>query len=141
MFKSARRPKNEVSSTNQLAIDSTATASLIAKGTTIEGKFRSSDNVRVDGTIKGEVFCDKRLIVGATGWIEGTINTQEATVRGHIKGNLIVQGVLRLESTAKIEGTILAKILEVEEGAQYEGDCKVGERFVKGMHQEVGMVA
>ena len=141
MFKSALRTKNDALPTNQLTNGNMEAASLIAKGTTIEGKFKSSDNVRVDGTIKGEVYCDKRLIIGATGWIEGTINTNEATVRGHIKGNLVVQGVLRLESTAKIEGTILAKILEVEEGAQYEGDCKVGERFVKGGHQEVAMVA
>jgi len=141
MFKSALRSKNDALATNQLASDGNEAASLIAKGTTIEGKFRSLDNVRVDGTIKGEVFCDKRLIVGATGWIEGTVNTNEATIRGYIKGNLIVQGVLRLESTAKIEGTILAKVLEVEEGAQYEGDCKVGERFVKGGQQEIAMVA
>jgi len=114
---------------------------LIAKGTTIEGKFNSADDVRVDGIIKGEVFCEKRLIVGATGWIDGTINTQEATIRGQIKGDLIVAGILKLESTAKIEGNIFAKGLEVEEGAQYEGTCKVGDRFVKGKEMEVAMVA
>ena len=141
MFKSIAKAKTPSLNSQTSLTESSDNYCMIAKGTIIEGKFRSSDNVRVDGTIRGEVRCEKRLIVGAPGWVEGTIHTYEATVKGHIKGNLIVQGVLRLESTAKIQGTILATSLEVEEGAQYEGECKVGERFVKGMEQEVAMVA
>lgn len=104
---------------------------MIAKGTLIEGKFTSSEDAQINGTIKGEVLCKKRLLVGPTGWLEGTIHTHSATIKGHIKGTIIVQGVLHLHSTAKIDGTILAAALQVEEGAQYNGDCKIGERFIK----------
>ncbi len=140
MFKSITKTKSNLS-VSTTENEQNNSSCLIAKGTTIEGKFNSADDVRVDGIIKGEVFCEKRLIVGATGWIDGTINTQEATIRGQIKGDLIVAGILKLESTAKIEGNIFAKGLEVEEGAQYEGTCKVGDRFVKGKEMEVAMVA
>ena len=112
MFKSITKSKANlsVSTTDN---EQNSGSCLIAKGTTIEGKFNSADDVRVEGIIKGEVYCEKRLIVGATGWIDGKINTQEATIRGQIKGDLIVAGILRLESTAKIEGNIVAKGLEV----------------------------
>ena len=139
MFKSISKSKdvNQLSATSE----GNAVSCMIAKGTTIEGKFRSSDNVRIDGTIKGEVICEQRLLVGATGWIDGSIHAAEATIRGHIKGNIIVTGMLRLENSAKIEGTIVAKHLEVEEGAQYEGECKVGERHVLGAKEGLAMVA
>ncbi len=104
---------------------------VIAKGTTIEGKFSSTETVQINGTIKGEVFCDKQLIMGPTGWIEGTIRTNSATIKGYIKGTIITKGLLHLESTAKIDGKILARTIEVEEGAQYTGECKIGERFIK----------
>ena len=140
MFKSITKSKANLSvSTNDN--EQNDSSCLIAKGTTIEGKFNSTDDVRVDGIIKGEVFCQKRLIVGTTGWIDGSINTQEATIRGQVKGDLTVAGILRLESTAKIEGNIIARALEVAEGAQYEGTCQVGDRFVKGKEMEVAMVA
>ena len=140
MFKSITKPKGNLS-VSAATKDENGISCLIAKGTTIEGKFNSVDDVRVDGIINGDVFCQKRLLVGATGWIDGTIHTHDATIGGYVKGNLIVAGILRLESTANIEGNIVAKELEVVEGAQYNGACKVGDRFVKGAEQEMAMVA
>ena len=130
MFK--KKTKTETTPTISTAtLTSTGTTCMIAKGTLLEGKFTSSEDAQVNGTIKGEVHCKKRLLMGPTGWIEGTIHTHSAVIKGHIKGTIIVQGVLHLHSTAKIEGTIVAATLQVEEGAQYNGDCKIGERFIK----------
>lgn len=130
MFKSTTKTdKNPTISPSNLSTE--GATCMIAKGTTIEGKFTSTENVQINGTIKGEVVCKKRLMMGATGCIEGTINTHSATIKGYIKGTIIVTGILHLESTAKVDGIILAKTLQVEEGAQYNGECKIGERFVK----------
>jgi len=138
MFKTRAKSKTSNNTNPSMEVERDLSC-LIAKGTTIEGNFNSSDSVRVDGTIRGEINCDKRLMVGASGWLEGTINANEATIRGYVKGNITIKGVLRLESTAKIEGYIIAKAMEVEEGAQYEGECKVGERFAEKSAGEVEM--
>ena len=119
MFKSTKTdstPKNA-----NVTLTASEPTCMIAKGTLLEGKFTSTEDVQVNGTIKGEVNCKQRLLMGPTGWIEGTIHTHSAIIKGHIKGTIIVQGVLHLHSTAKIDGTILAAILQVEEGAQYNG--------------------
>ena len=87
MFKSITKSKANLS-VSKTTKDQSNSSCLIAKGTTIEGKFNSTDDVRVDGIIKGDVSCQNQLLVGATGWIEGTIRTQEATIRGQIKGDL-----------------------------------------------------
>lgn len=137
MFKTTKTDTAPTIQPNPLS--STGAVCMIAKGTTIEGKFTSTEDVQINGTIKGDVICKRRLMMGATGYIEGTINTQSATIKGHIKGTVIVQGVLHLESTAKVDGVIMAKSIQVESGAQYNGDCKIGERFVKAEMPKVAV--
>ncbi len=104
-------------------------ACIISPGTIIEGKFKATDNVRVDGTILGDVVCDKRIVMGDSGKIVGTVVANEAAIRGRIEGELKVSETIHLHSTAFIQGTIIAKKLIVEEGASYNGECKVGENF------------
>ncbi len=99
---------------------------VIASGTAIEGKFNASENVRLDGQIKGEVKCSQRLVMGESGRIEGDIRTKDAIIMGKIEGSIVVEGTLHLKSTAYIKGTIQSKFMIVDEGAQYSGECKVG---------------
>jgi len=99
---------------------------VVASGTTIEGKFSASENVRLDGQIKGEVKCSQRLVMGESGRIEGNIRTKDAIIMGKIEGEIIAEGTLHLKGTASVKGSIKAKYMIVDEGAQYSGECKVG---------------
>lgn len=99
---------------------------VVAAGTTIEGKFNSTENVRLDGQVKGEVKCALRLVMGETGRIDGNVRTKDGIIMGTIEGELIAEGSLHLKSTAVIRGTITAKNLTVDEGARYIGECKIG---------------
>ena len=99
---------------------------VVSKGTTIEGKFHSEENVRFDGKIIGEITCLKKLVMGETGVIEGEVEAQDMIIRGTIKGNLVAKGTLVLENTAKVEGRIKASEMDVKEGAIYTGECIIG---------------
>jgi cytoskeletal protein CcmA (bactofilin family) len=99
---------------------------VVATGTAIEGKFSASENVRLDGFLKGEVKCSQRLVMGETGRIEGNIRTKDAIIMGKIEGEIVAEGTLHLKGTAYIKGSITAKYMVVDEGAQYVGDCKIG---------------
>ena len=55
---------------------------IIAKGTVIEGKFKSVEDLRVDGTIIGDVSCQKRFVMGPTGKIVGTVDCAESKIEG-----------------------------------------------------------
>ena len=100
---------------------------VIAKGTVIEGKFVCSDNVRLDGAIHGEVKVDKRLVLGDGSYVQGNIHARDAAIKGRIKGDVVVKEALHLLDTAVIEGNITARTMIVEEGARYNGSCKIGE--------------
>ena len=104
------------------------TTCVIAPGTRIEGKFTTTEDVRLDGVIVGEVNCAKRMVMGESGTVEGNIITVDSAVRGKVKGEIKVSGTLHLHETAKIDGIIVARKMVVESGASYSGECKVGDQ-------------
>ena len=122
--KSRTKPANNNS--NGLSMDSKSATCVVAKGTSIEGKFNAVEDVRLDGTVKGDVKCDKRMVMGATGKIEGSLHAHDAIIMGTVEGELIVKDTLHLKNTAIIKGDIKAKSMKVDEGAKYNGQCQVG---------------
>ena len=60
----------------------------LAKGTVVEGSIRCDNDLRIDGTIKGKLICQAKVIIGPTGAVEGEIQCQNAVIEGRFKGNL-----------------------------------------------------
>ena len=108
-----------------------AVTTVIAKGTVIEGTFACAENVRLDGAIHGEVKVEKRLVMGDTSYVQGNINARDAAIKGKIKGDISVKEVLHLMDTAVIEGNIAAKAMVMDEGARYNGACRIGDAAAK----------
>ncbi len=129
MFSNNTKDKKPVSSSMTLPMGNDkegGTTTVIAKGTTIEGKFMCVENVRLDGAIHGEVKVEKRFVMGDTSYVEGNISARDAAIKGKIKGDVFVKEALHLMDTAVIEGNITARTMIVEEGARYNGSCKIG---------------
>ncbi len=130
--KTKQKPKTNKTETN---LDSNGvnkgTTCVIAPGTRIEGKFTTTEDVRLDGVIVGEVNCSKRMVMGESGTVEGNIKTLDSAVRGKVKGEIKVSGTLHLHETASIDGTIIARKMVVDSGASYSGECKVGDQHFK----------
>lgn len=99
---------------------------VVSNGTKIEGNLHSKENIRLDGTVSGELNCDKKIVLGPQGKVEGNLNAQDAVIMGHVDGDLNVKGLLTLESSSVIIGNIKAGRIQVQEGARYEGTCHIG---------------
>jgi cytoskeletal protein CcmA (bactofilin family) len=128
MFSSTSE-KKQPTSNGSLTTANTNTEGLtciIAKGTVIEGKITTTENMRIDGKIKGQVLCDKRLVMDAGGVIEGDVQADESTIKGRVVGTVSVINTLHLLESSFIKGDIKAKKLHVEEGAKYDGKCLIG---------------
>jgi cytoskeletal protein CcmA (bactofilin family) len=96
--------------------------SVIAVGTVIKGDFSTSENLRIDGTIIGDVRCEKRLVIGKKGMISGKIEAAEISVDGSMMGEALSKGSITFGSSSKAEGKVMAKRLSIEEGAVFNGD-------------------
>ncbi len=126
MFNNKVKPETQKKS-NGVAQISENGSCVISQGTFIEGKFKTSEDVRLDGTITGEVTTEKKLVIGETGKVNGTVICHDSVIKGKIEGELTVTGLLHLMNSANIKGKIKAKKMIVDEGAEYNGECIIGE--------------
>lgn len=99
---------------------------IISKGVVIEGKVTSNGNIRVDGTIKGDIVAQGNLTVGDSGNIQGQLNGDIVTIGGKVEGSVNAKDKLVLESKSVLKGDIVTKILVVEAGALFEGKSSMG---------------
>ena len=98
----------------------------ISAGTVIEGNIISHEDLRMDGTIKGDIKTTGCLILGKDSNVEGNILASEAEVAGLITGTVESKGSLTIRATCKIFGDIITRSLNVESGSSFNGRCKVG---------------
>ena len=102
---------------------------IIGKGTRVEGNMEVTQSLRIDGSFKGELTTSDTLIVGSSGeLIDVTLKVKNAIIGGIIKGNVVAQNKVTLESTSRLDGDLTAKLLIIEEGALFSGNCRSGDR-------------
>jgi cytoskeletal protein CcmA (bactofilin family) len=99
---------------------------LVGNGTIFEGRLTVSSSMRVDGKIKGEVNCSDTLLVGKTGVVEASVKVRSATIGGKVNGDIEAQEVVVLEGKSELSGDIVTKKLIIEEGAVFNGTCRMG---------------
>jgi cytoskeletal protein CcmA (bactofilin family) len=96
------------------------------EGTVIEGEIKSSNDIRLDGVVHGNVISSAKVVIGQKGRLDGELHCQNADISGTIKGRVNVEDMLFLKGTAFIEGDIVANKLVVEAGARFNGTCSMG---------------
>ena len=110
---------------NKSAVDS-ASINLIGNGTSIIGDINSNGDVRIDGSLKGNITITGKLVVGQSGKIEGNVICQNADVSGEIHGTVSVSELLSLKSSAKLLGDIVTGKISIEPNATFTGTCNMG---------------
>ncbi len=105
---------------------------IIAKGTSIVGDIDAAGNIRIDGKIKGNIKCKSKVVTGKGSTIDGNIYAQNAEIEGDIIGILEISEILILKPTAVVQGDIRTGKLIVENGARFNGTCRMGETVAEG---------
>lgn len=100
--------------------------SLIGAGTTIKGDIVSSGDVRIDGTLIGNIRCSAKVLIGQDGEVQGDVEGQQADVLGKVSGKIHVTELLNLRGDAVVRGNIRAGKLQVEPSVTFNGQCHMG---------------
>jgi len=106
--------------------ESTNKINMISVGTTIEGSISSSENIRFDGNLIGNLNTRGKVFIGQTGKITGEIHCKNCEVEGVVDGKVVVEELLSLRSMAKLYGEIKTGKLAIEPGAVFTGKCDMG---------------
>lgn len=124
--------------------DNTA-INLISNGTEITGDIKSSGDIRIDGTLTGNLDTKGKVVIGPTGKVKGEVFCKNSEVSGIVDGKISVGQLLSLKVSSKIIGEIVTYKLSIEPGAKFTGNCKMSESennegasFTKGKEQTSG---
>lgn len=104
----------------------TSAFNLISQGTEIIGDIKCKGDIRMDGIIKGNIHSKAKVVIGASGSIDGAVTCQNADVSGNLKGSIEVGESLYLKASAMVIGEIVTGKLIVEAGAVFNGNCQMG---------------
>jgi cytoskeletal protein CcmA (bactofilin family) len=118
-------------STTEKAVPNSAT--LISAGTVLKGDLKSDSDLRIDGTIHGNVTSSAKVIVGPTGMVEGHIQGVQADITGKVVGNITVKELAQLRTKATVQGNITAVSLQIESGAFFNGQSTMATANGKSM--------
>ena len=97
------------------------TATLISAGTVLKGDLKSETDLRIDGTIHGNVSSGAKIIVGPDGFVEGKVQGVQADIAGKVTGDINVKDLASLRAKSDVKGNITALSLQIEAGAVFNG--------------------
>jgi len=101
------------------------TINLVSNGTDIVGDIKSNGDIRIDGSLKGNLSTKGKVVIGPTGRINGEVLCKSSEVSGVIEGKITVNQLLNLKASSKIQGDIFTSKLSIEPGAVFSGNCKM----------------
>ena len=108
------------------------TINLISSGTDITGDIKSTGDIRIDGSLTGNLNTKGKVVVGQTGKVNGEIDCKNSEISGTVEGRVIVSQLLNLKASSKILGDIVTSKLSIEPGALFSGTCKMSENYTNG---------
>ena len=98
----------------------------VGSGTTVTGESTFKSMLRIDGRFSGRISSSGgTLIVGAGGQVDANIEVAVATIQGIVNGDVIATDRIELGRAAKLQGNIQTPSLIIEQGATFEGTCKM----------------
>jgi cytoskeletal protein CcmA (bactofilin family) len=104
---------------------------LISSGTTLKGDISSNGDLRIDGTIIGNIQSNAKIVIGANGVVEGDITGNQADIVGKVSGNIRAKELLQLRGECVVTGNLYAGKLQVEPSATFNGQCHMGANVVE----------
>ena len=105
--------------------NSTTMSSIIGPDLEIKGDINIKGDLLIYGTVEGNIHCEGMVTTSKESHINGNITTASADISGVVSGDLEAKQKVSLSSTARLKGNLLASILVIEEGASFNGLCKM----------------
>lgn len=97
---------------------------IIGEGSEFEGTIKAT-TLRIEGVLKGTILSANQVVIGENGKVIGDVHADELLIAGNMTGDTYIASRLELSSTGVLKGDINTKVLVMEEGASFQGNCKM----------------
>jgi cytoskeletal protein CcmA (bactofilin family) len=99
--------------------------SVIDRGCELEGRFRFSGTLVINGKFRGELHSSDTLLVGESAELEAQVRVGAAIISGRVTGSVTARERVELRASARIAGDIVTPSLVLEEGVVFDGRCSM----------------
>jgi cytoskeletal protein CcmA (bactofilin family) len=109
--------------------------SVISKALKITGQLESTEDIRVDGEVDGDIH-GVSVTIGSGAKVKGSVYGQTVELAGTIEGKIEAKKVV-LTSTAHMSGDVIHQDIKIDSGAYIDGHCRPGLNKVDAKPAEV----
>jgi len=97
----------------------------LTAGSKIIGTIIADSDIRIDGTLEGDLKCTGKVVIGEKGHIKGTVECQNAEIMGIMDGKAATDQSFALRASGSMIGELKTHSLLIEPGAQFNGSCSM----------------
>jgi cytoskeletal protein CcmA (bactofilin family) len=87
----------------------------------VDGEITGSEDVVVEGTVKGRIATRESLVVEATGVLEADVESASVEIAGQVTGNVVAAERVELKADSKVRGDLRAPRILIADGARFQG--------------------
>jgi cytoskeletal protein CcmA (bactofilin family) len=98
---------------------------IIGPNTSVIGDVESGGFTRVDGSLRGSLSAQGRVIVGERARMKSSITGTSVTVGGVVYGNILASEQVVILATALVLGDIITRRIQADEGCLIHGRVTV----------------
>jgi len=95
------------------------------KGSRLKGELHFEETFRVDGRFEGKIPSGGDLILGDSAEVEAEVHVARVSINGVFKGTIDATERVEIHPRARVTGEIRTPVLSIEEGAFFEGSCRM----------------
>jgi len=92
----------------------------------LEGRIRCNQTLRIDGKVKGEIECERAVLIGEGARVCASIDADEVQIAGLVEGDITARRKITLARSAVVIGDLTTPGIVIEEGAKLKGRIVIG---------------
>lgn len=105
------------------------TLNIVGFGSEIKGEVTTTGDIRIDGTLQGNISVKGKIVIGETGRIVGNVICKQCDVIGVVEGNITTYDLLSLKANCNVQGDMLCTKLSIEPSAKFSGKCDMNQQL------------
>ena len=98
---------------------------IIGEGVHVSGTISGKGNFVVCGVVESDCDLDGPVTLAKEGRWKGTIRASNVIIAGQVEGDVRTEGMIEVASTAYVRGSLIGRVIAVDEGAVIEGEMQM----------------
>ena len=112
-------------------------SSILGPEIEVSGDLKITGDILIYGTVLGNVECKGEVRTSKGSLVKGNVNANSAYINGNIEGDLAVDDKVVLAKFSQLKGNLIGDILTIEEGAKFDGICRMESKAASVNKQKI----